>query len=103
MHTKGPWNLGSSDVPVSSISVHSNTGSKHSTLARVVDGGWMSAVESYDNARLMAAAPELLESLREVVKEAAGWLDDSTGHEPDEYDWYKKASAVIYKATGEPL
>ena len=67
MHTPGPWNIGSSDLPVSTISVHSNTGSKHSTLARVVDASYMSAVESYDNARLMAAAPELVDCVSDLI------------------------------------
>ena len=48
------------------------------------------------NARLIAAAPELLEALREIfhdVKQGAIPNDDD--------EWWKKASTAIAKATGE--
>ena len=52
--------------------------------------------ENEANARLIAAAPELLEALKEIVDAAdgAGWeqLDPS----------FKKARAAIARATGEP-
>ena len=50
----------------------------------------------FANARLIAAAPELLEALREIfhdVKQGAIPNDDD--------EWWKKASTAIAKATGE--
>ena len=97
MHTPGPWwycydnDTGPDDDYYDDF--YSIFGADDKRIGQA-DGS------EYD-ACLMSAAPELLESLIEVVKEAAGWLDDSTGHLPDEYDWYKKAMAAINKATGE--
>jgi len=50
------------------------------------------------NARLIAAAPELLESLRELVE----WSDDMEANYPyDITPMLAKARAAIKKATGE--
>ena len=52
--------------------------------------------EGKANARLIAAAPDLLEALREIfhdVKQGAIPNDDD--------EWWKKASTAIAKATGE--
>jgi hypothetical protein len=46
-----------------------------------------------DHARLIAAAPELLEALRELIV-----LDDTHPHDGSAYD---RAYAAIAKATGE--
>ena len=51
--------------------------------------------EQFANAHLIAAAPELLEALREIfhaVKQGAIPNDDD--------EWWKKASTAIAKATG---
>jgi hypothetical protein len=48
------------------------------------------------NARLIAAAPELLEALKEVLNNPAGDYDASDGYE----NAVKQARAAIAKATG---
>jgi hypothetical protein len=83
-HTPGPWHTaGEQGVQIRSAK---------DQIAKV----WtMRGNEWKANARLIAAAPELLEALKEIVDAAdgAGWeqLDPS----------FKKARAAIAKATGE--
>ena len=78
-HTPGPWGIGDSDLPVSQLAVMSkaNTGRKHSTIARVVNPDFvgMSPFEGEANARLIAAAPELLAVLRELDESADYWSE----------------------------
>ena len=37
----------------------------------------------------------LKESLRECVKQAAGWLDECHGVPPDDYGWYITAKNIL--------
>ena len=95
--TPGPWNIGSSDLPVSRMSIHckGHKDSCHSTVALMVSRGviGISHDEEFANARLIAAAPELLEALQSCLDHGcmtgADWVSD-------------KAQAAIAKATGEP-
>ena len=48
------------------------------------------------DARLIAAAPDLLEALRSAVNDADAW-----GLADDECDWLPLARAAIARATGE--
>jgi len=92
-HTPGPWNIGSSDLPVSRMSIHckGHKDSCHSTVALMVSRGviGISHDEEFANARLIAAAPDLLDVLEELVAEfgVCGLTE--------------KARAAIAKATGE--
>ena len=91
-HTPGPWNIGSSDLPVSRMSIHckGHKDSCHSTVALMVSRGviGISHDEEFANARLIAAAPDLLDVLEELVAEfgVCGLTE--------------KARAAIAKATG---
>lgn len=92
-HTSGPWSVGSSNLPVSRMSIHctGHANSDHSTIARMVlaSSVGIRTDENFANARLLAAAPELLEALEELVSEfgVCGLTE--------------KARAAIAKATGE--
>mgnify|MGYP000900739309 FL=1 len=92
-YTPGPWNIGSSDLPVSRMSIHckGHKDSCHSTVALMVSRGviGISHDEEFANARLIAAAPDLLDVLEELVAEfgVCGLTE--------------KARAAIAKATGE--
>lgn len=70
-YTPGPWNIGSSDLPVSRMSIHckGHKDSCHSTVALMVSRGviGISHDEEFANARLIAAAPDLLEALRVLL------------------------------------
>lgn len=120
-HTPGPWNIGSSDLPVSRMSIHckGHKDSCHSTVALMVSRGviGISHDEEFANARLIAAAPDLLA----IADQAANGtlLDDASNHDDDSLrtiafrisdQWAKRAllahadriDAAIAKATGEP-
>jgi hypothetical protein len=93
-HTKGPWH----------VFKDSSIYSKHAdyTLAEIVAG--MTDGECDANARLIAAAPELLEALRElhtIVNRAihdGDWIVDGAC-DPDAC--MMRAEDLIAKATGE--
>lgn len=110
-HTPGPWNLhahydgapmaveradGSAFVAWDLYIAH---GDKviADVIARTGYCGWPhvdNACEMKANARLIAAAPELLAALREVVQNEAAWREMPPGFRRD-------ASAAIAKAEGQ--
>ncbi len=111
-HTPGPWGL--ETVPTSigichQIGPFPSTGYMEDNHACVyVDGrnsgGDSNAVELLANARLIAAAPELLEALEEMLRthKAAIYVDDGVAElvEPEEtwMDARAQAVAAIAKA-----
>ena len=101
-HTPGPWNIGSSDLPVSRMSIHckGHKDSCHSTVALMVSRGaiGISPDEEFANARLIAAAPELLEALEDCVAVMDRELAGLKAIQPE----LSSARAAIAKATGEP-
>jgi len=85
-HTPGPWMVGHfNDV---------RTGDGYRSLANVSSSFELPAEA---NARLIAAAPELLEAL-----EAFKAIDAFDGWHPKYRDAIAKAEAAIAKATGTP-
>ena len=100
--TPGPWNIGSSDLPVSRMSIHckGHKDSCHSTVALMVSRGviGISHDEEFANARLIAAAPELLEALEDCVAVMDRELAGLKAIQPE----LSSARAAIAKATGEP-
>lgn len=82
-HTPGPWHIGSN------------------MILKIINGSYFSIAEVNDwddetvpNARLIAAAPDLLEALEIIV---------ATEHERHGYNpfWTDQARAAIAKAKGE--
>lgn len=61
-------------------------------------GGYVSSPERHANARLIAAAPEMLDALRKAVVLLAGACVHSPELEP--HETYEAVSAAIAKATG---
>ncbi len=101
-HTPGPWMLGDSDLRVSQFSIHGKTTNRHSTIARMVSMEHGMAIEEiYANAHLMAAAPDLLEALDELLRETVD-MDLKYGIELSEGEELARAKALaaIAKATG---
>ena len=101
-HTPGPWNIGSSDLPVSRMSIHckGHKDSCHSTVALMVSRGaiGISHDEEFANARLIAAAPDLLKALEDCVAVMDRELAGLKVIQPE----LSAARAAIAKATGEP-
>lgn len=105
-HTPGPWRVGSNSVGGPTIT----TADKRSTIADIrtcggVHCGGPQHPETTANARLIAAAPDLLEALREMVAGDTEAIEDAERIGipfPDEMlATYNKACAAIAKATGE--
>ena len=101
-YTPGPWNIGSSDLPVSRMSIHckGHKDSCHSTVALMVSRGaiGISHDEEFANARLMAAALDLLKALEDCVAVMDRELAGLKVIQPE----LSAARAAIAKATGEP-
>ena len=92
-HTPGPWQIGKNfgsvvcDTPVPGISGSDDT--------EYYGGHLIAESVTEANARLIAAAPELLEALKELMVAA-----DRVSAEP--VTWLGKARAAIAKAEGTP-
>lgn len=56
---------------------------------------------SVENARLIAAAPDLLDALDETLKTLLAWVGHYSDREPSDLPAVVKAIAAIAKATGE--
>lgn len=101
-HTPGPWNIGSSDLPVSRMSIHckGHKDSCHSTVALMVSRGvvGISHDEEFANAKLIASAPDLLKALEDCVAVMDRELAGLKAIQPE----LSSARAAIAKATGEP-
>ena len=83
-HTPGPWTANGSEVNMATW-VHQNNGKRICTMAM--------SPEDWNNARLIAAAPDLLESLVSLVD----WFEQ---HKPEAAQNLQKARAAIARATG---
>jgi len=96
-HTPGPWKAHATGLSRSGLpeyQIHwSDIGE---CVAEVVHGT--------ADARLIAAAPELLEALIVARQEAIGWYAESRGFDPEtdkHPDWLVQSDAAIAKATKE--
>ena len=95
-HTPGPWRLNENNnwktnpfsVTVRKFGVHSTT------IANIPTRMTVPPHEQQANARLIAAAPDLLEALQ-TLPQGPLYTDDEINL------WVEKASAAIDKATGE--
>ena len=95
-HTPGPWKAHFEEA-------YYVTGPDRGRVAMMLNlkgahglGGRRTGEESAANARLIAAAPELLEALQALDVLFGHLASDGT-----QYDWIDRARAVIAKATGE--
>lgn len=94
-HTPGPWLVGEHriglDGDASEIDVVSKGDSHGDHSICTVDEAWEGCIEA--NARLISAAPDMLEALKKMTF----WADLSPAN-----DWIEtEAKAAIAKATGE--
>lgn len=94
-HTPGPWGHGNSDKPVSLMAVCFGDGAGGGTIVRFPTTGEISFNETMANARLIAAAPELLESLKVAMR-----VIDSFAPSYADRIFADEARAAIAKATG---
>ena len=101
-YTPGPWSIWNFSDDPRHVAVGPDVGGL--AIADVVacnaHGCYTAETESRGqaNARLIAAAPDLLAALREIV--AAVESGDIDGYSPSG-DWFREARAAIAKARGE--
>lgn len=87
MHTPGPWTSGRAIPADDTVSRIVRAGDDHIAVVMDLDGG---AQEAVDNARLIAAAPDMLAALQLIHANA--------GESPE---WIRsRIDAVIARATG---
>lgn len=84
-HTPGPWKV-----------IPSPHGKKYRCVQYGTDDTYASLEMLPADARLTAAAPDLLQLLQEILPELQGWDDDPVDGKP----WEVRARAAIAKATG---
>lgn len=91
-HTPGPWSTG---IVFGFTEVVAPTLNVANIRGRTIP-------EQDANARLIAAAPELLEALEECVHALAEWVEiaEPSDMREDELDTLEKARSAITKATG---
>ena len=91
MHTPGPWTCDRA-IPVDdTVSRIVRAGADHIAVVMDLDGA---AQEAVDNARLIAAAPQMLRALQRLTRP-----DDGRGPADDDLAY---ALDVIRAATGQP-
>lgn len=99
-HTPGPWQLTpryQDKVDVIHSTKAKVPGGASLTVARVtVRESWLAEQEA--NARLIAAAPELLQALRDVL----GWVPSGPWHTDEPMKAVERARAVIRKTGEQP-
>lgn len=97
-HTAGPWQV-ASDGSLGTVETESGVviAQAMQVRPRAQD---MKHVERMANARLIAAAPDLLKALRGMLS-AWNMVCDANGFERDHIQQQKDAVAAIAKATGE--
>ena len=97
--TPGPWSLAKVKNKTGRITRLVPVDSEKMSVLTVVDDGetYFAAVYLDSDARLIAAAPELLEALKDLLDATA--IPSTVCKERAAYD---KALAAIAKATGEP-
>lgn len=96
-HTPGPWRFNDNTqwwkTNPYSVTVR-KPGVSSATVANIPERATITPEERQANARLIAAAPDLLEALQTLPQSLAATDEDLNR-------WTEKARAAIVKATGE--
>lgn len=100
-HTKGPWSINKHGAIVGGEFVQYANGSGQSQLAMATGAHNISDEERNANARLIAAAPELLDLARAILTATERDLIANTTHCDSVGVLYDAAKAVIAKATAD--
>lgn len=100
-HTPGPWNVGTSHGDASNRGVIIFAKGENKSIAFVSTQSWCSHSESWENARLIAAAPELLEVLQGIMQGIGDGCECLDGEDKG-HCFYCMARAALAKATGTP-
>lgn len=100
-HTPGPW-FTTPSMPTRVLKQFRGGKIANELVCRT-DYAWATEGERRANARLIAAAPELLEALESVLKNYVSLVNsgDAGNWNPEEEPEVQAALAAIAKATGE--
>jgi len=93
-HTPGPWQMRAAIKPDEFDIRDENSSGGYAPIAKVKGDKRSTIEQAAANARLIAAAPELLDALM-TFPQSIAWTDQEL------WDWSAKALAAIEKATGE--
>ena len=95
-HTPGPWRIGATPP-----NGEQTIGTRQGLMVAVATTG-IALNETLANARLIAAAPDLLEALKLVVQDDEEWAASDMACDLDEskLPWLAPARAVIAQAQG---
>ena len=101
-HTKGPWKVGQYLGSLSSFHVHMDAGNKGGGIVVVEAVAGITTEQRLANARLIAAAPELLDALKIAEKKLVELENAVSGGDDEIYveGAILTARAAIAKATG---
>ena len=107
MHTKGPWKFDTEDIGDEDVCVVPRNVYAGNVVIVDSDGGlysWDKAPptieEVYANARLIAAAPDLLEALEYLRENCIAYSEPPV--DPEIQEAIEMAEAAIRKAKGSP-
>ena len=103
-HTPGPWLIGKRSSGGYSL-INADGWESLARVVTVMEDDNRPCAEGVANARLIAAAPDLLEALKELSRSFIGTYSDDQRSD-DEINnhrehWERMARAAIAKATGE--
>lgn len=94
-HTPGPWHYRTHDGSIGSIDAADGTAVAQAFQVNPISVD-LTQASRVANAKLIAAAPELLEALKEITEAFEGRCAD--WENPEFNDCYNKARAAIAKA-----
>ena len=92
VHTPGPWTVANNSRSILAGSIRINQQAGPAAQSAAVAARNELTLQA--NAKLIAAAPDMLEALQEVVED---------GLKTNMMEWIKKANAAIAKAIGEQV
>jgi len=95
-HTPGPWYVGCHGLQI--ITIDAKRDEPNGLITEVRLSGWCNEDEAKANARLIAAAPDLLTALEEMTADLISHA--SLGLNENEVAMLRRAEAAIAKAKG---
>jgi hypothetical protein len=103
-HTPGPWSVGEDNVG-DGCNIRDANGNRvaHTATSRNHGTEKIDPAEAKANARLIAAAPDLLKALKELLDASEASPDDLPAHEYESIvaDAHNRARAALSRAEGK--
>jgi hypothetical protein len=100
MYTPGPWSLERRDDRGECFNINALGRVRSLRRIAIVENDALRVAESFYNAGLIAAAPDLVEALKEVLESLKGWIEIADKDDLRDYDdkAIEKAEAALKKA-----